>query len=483
MRVLVVFFVVVSCAWVSGCSTVTDQDVSDLRSPNAIVVKEAVDRIARGPAFPVNMMGPLARRGNETKAMSIMIEVLDGDQVSKDVELSLLKALGDLGKRTEVPAAPLIKKLKDRDAHVRCCAIEALGKMRSKEALPALIRSLEQETDRYPAIWALGEIGDYGAIPDLEQFLAGDDKYATYNAYTALAKIGMSKENYAGRPVATASAGASGPPHPQPSRRPAETVAMGQTTPVDRPGSGKSPVPGSDYQAPDAQSLQAENTQKSPAPPRPMRETQHTQQTKRHSVKKPGPGKDKTILSQAFLNSQDLHAAKAPADEAPPSPKQKTLEKKKPGQSPAMKPKPEPEKSTLLCNKALALQRQGALQEAKQLYEDALTSSPNLVGALNNIGVIYMTEKNYGAARGVFERAIKTEPDHVDPYYNLACLYALQKDRDQSLSYLKKAVVVDEAARMWARTDGDLINLHGHAEYEEIVHDTKGPESDSASSE
>jgi tetratricopeptide (TPR) repeat protein len=482
MRVLLVVFVVLLCALVSGCSTVTEQDLADLQSPNAIVVKEAVDRISRGSGFPVNLMGPLARRGNETKAVSIMIEVLDGGRGSKDVKLSILKALGDLGKRTEAPASVLIGQLKDKDLHVRHCAIEALGKTRSEEALPMLVKLLEHDTDRYPAIWALGEIGDCGAIPHLEQLLANGDKYAMYNAYRALAKIGTSKEHYAGSPVATASAGALGLPHAQPPRPPAEKVAKRHNpTPVDSPGSGKSPIPASDHRASVCQNSRGKKKQVNSAPPPPKQQKQKTQQGKRRLAKKPGPGKDTTIGDEAPLNSQSLQSTKKRANQAPPSPKQKTLERRKPRQSPATKPKPE--KSTSLYRKALALQQQGALQEAKQLYKDALKFSPNLVGALNNIGVIYMTEKDYDAARGVLERAIKTEPDHVDPYYNLACLYALQKNKDQSLSYLKKAVLMDEAALMWARTDADLANLHGHAAYEEIVRDTKDPESDSLSSE
>ncbi len=141
--------------------------------------------------------------------------------------------------------------------------------------------------------------------------------------------------------------------------------------------------------------------------------------------------------------------------------------RKKPQQ--AQPGKPESEKAMTLYSRALALQKQGRLQDAKRFYEAALKRSPQLASALNNLGAIYISEKNYAAARRVLDKAIRIKSGFVDPYYNLACLYSLQNDVSQSLSYLKKAVSVDEAARVWAKTDKDLQNLRGHSEYEKII--------------
>jgi tetratricopeptide (TPR) repeat protein len=128
-----------------------------------------------------------------------------------------------------------------------------------------------------------------------------------------------------------------------------------------------------------------------------------------------------------------------------------------------------PDQGTTLYSRALALQKEGRVQDAKRFYERALERSPHLVSALNNLGAIYIREKNYDMARRMFEKAIRIEPGFVDPYYNLACLHALQKDVGRSLAYLKKATSVNEAVRQWARTDEDLRNLRGHSEYEKII--------------
>ena len=129
----------------------------------------------------------------------------------------------------------------------------------------------------------------------------------------------------------------------------------------------------------------------------------------------------------------------------------------------------ESNKGTALYSRALALQKQGRLQQGKQLYVAALEHSPELVSALNNLGAIYIQEKNYPAASRAFEKAIRIKPGYVDPYYNLACLHALQNDVGRSLFYLKKAISIDRDARKWASADKDLQNLHGHSEYEKIV--------------
>ena len=111
----------------------------------------------------------------------------------------------------------------------------------------------------------------------------------------------------------------------------------------------------------------------------------------------------------------------------------------------------------------------GRLQEAHRLYKQALIVDPGNVSVLNNLGVIYIQERNYLKARDNLESAIRLKPEYVDPYYNLACLYALRGKAMKSLQNLKKAVSLDESVREWARRDIDLQNLRGLPEFEEIT--------------
>ncbi len=168
------------------------------------------------------------------------------------------------------------------------------------------------------------------------------------------------------------------------------------------------------------------------------------------------------VNSQAFrVQREPIRRPLPPANENKIKPTQEA--------KPPLARQPDPDQGMTLYSQALALQKEGRLQDAKKLYEGALERSPHLVSAMNNLGAIYIKEKNYDVARKLFEKAIQTEPGYVDPYYNLACLHALQNDVGRSLAYLKKATSVNEAVRQWAKTDEDLRSLRGHSEYEKII--------------
>ena len=182
---------------------------------------------------------------------------------------------------------------------------------------------------------------------------------------------------------------------------------------------------------------------------------------------RPRSGKtSESHVDPGAVNSQAFRIQREPIRRPLPANENKTKQTQKPGPPVA---KPGPDQGMTLYSQALALQKEGRLEDAKKLYEDALERSPHLASALNNLGAIYIKEKNYDMARRMLEKAIQTEPGYVDPYYNLACLHALQNDVGRSLAYLRKATAVNEAVRQWAKTDEDLRNLRGHSEYKKII--------------
>ncbi|MBE9573533.1 MAG: tetratricopeptide repeat protein [Proteobacteria bacterium] len=121
--------------------------------------------------------------------------------------------------------------------------------------------------------------------------------------------------------------------------------------------------------------------------------------------------------------------------------------------------------------RARHLHKIGRLEDARRLYEKTLMLDPGSVCALNNLGVLYMQDKNYSEAQNSFEHAIQKKPDYVDPYYNLACLHALKGETIRSLAQLKKAISLDTSVREWARKDRDLQNLKGMPGFEEVIGD------------
>jgi tetratricopeptide (TPR) repeat protein len=119
--------------------------------------------------------------------------------------------------------------------------------------------------------------------------------------------------------------------------------------------------------------------------------------------------------------------------------------------------------------RAKYFQKIGRLKEAEGFYKQALALEPDNIFVLNNLGVIYIQQRNYLKARNSLESAIRIKPEYVDPYYNLACLYSLKGNVMKSLENLKKAISLNKLVREWARKDRDLQNMRSVPEFEEII--------------
>lgn len=139
-------------------------------------------------------------------------------------------------------------------------------------------------------------------------------------------------------------------------------------------------------------------------------------------------------------------------------------------EEPTPAPKPEGiDNAKALYDSARVFHQNGRLQRARRLYQETLRLDPSYVDALNNLGVIYIHEKDFLAAQRSFEKAILLNPGYVDPYYNLACLFAIKGDAKESLTHLRKAVSLEKEVMDWAQRDTDLENLRSMPEFEEIV--------------
>jgi tetratricopeptide (TPR) repeat protein len=410
-----------------------------------------------------------------------MVRLLRSERETKDTQASILKALGRLGKKTEVPASPLIEKLRDENLGVSREAIAALALTKSQEGLSALLKLLDEERNKYAVIWALGEIGDPTAIPILSRLLDNGDDYEKYNARKALEKIEERREK--GRQSSVAMAGGSavrGVPARSSQERERVQVDRASDGHVSREILARAPDKAiSKPQDVQSKKQQARQIQIQRAGEKEKRSQQPLAEQRKQllhalSVKRPpqktaeSAGVDPTkVVALASKETQVPEEATNMVLSAHVGQKEDTKKVKQAARQGTS------EKGATLYLDALAHHREGSLQKAKKLYEAALKSSPDLASAWNNLGAIYMKERDYRAALSVLQKALRIKPNEADPYYNLACLYALQKDIARGLSYLKKAVSVDGEARNWAMTDADLKNLHGHSEYEEIVRKTK----------
>jgi tetratricopeptide (TPR) repeat protein len=122
-----------------------------------------------------------------------------------------------------------------------------------------------------------------------------------------------------------------------------------------------------------------------------------------------------------------------------------------------------------LYKQALQKQREGKLEDAKELYKKVIKNEPRHIQALNNLGVVYLKLKRYKWAIIRFNDALDIKHNYVDAHYNLACLYAQKNDTKQSLFYLKNAIDFNPEARQWAVRDDDFKNLADLPEFNKIL--------------
>lgn len=92
------------------------------------------------------------------------------------------------------PGGKKVSKSKRREnAFVLRSAAHSLGQIASRQAVPALVAVLEDETMendvRREAAFALGSIGDPAALPSLQKALNGEDPYLSTTAHKAIRKI------------------------------------------------------------------------------------------------------------------------------------------------------------------------------------------------------------------------------------------------------------------------------------------------------
>ena len=117
---------------------------------------------------------------------------------------------------------------------------------------------------------------------------------------------------------------------------------------------------------------------------------------------------------------------------------------------------------------ALRHQQANKPVEAEILYKKLLELEPEHYNAMNNLGVIYMSQKMNREAIEVFNHIIALKGDFADPYYNLACLYAQTGNTPRSLWSLKVAVSMNKEFKDWAKEDKDLEKIHHTPEFRRI---------------
>ena len=115
------------------------------------------------------------------------------------------------------------------------------------------------------------------------------------------------------------------------------------------------------------------------------------------------------------------------------------------------------------------LKKKGDMQGAVASYRTALVHDGAFVPALNKLGVLYATEGKFERAILAFKEIARLEPDKNEACYWLAGLFAVQKQTDEAIEWLEKAV--DRGYSDWDRVKNDpkFRNIRGTSYYKKMT--------------
>ncbi len=96
----------------------------------------------------------------------------------------------------------------------------------------------------------------------------------------------------------------------------------------------------------------------------------------------------------------------------------------------------------LMFQRAVALQQNGALNEAEQLYRQILETSPQNADVLNLLGLIAQTRGLHSEAVGYFYRAADSAPQHFPIFFNLGVSLAASGHLLEATEAYKKTLKI-----------------------------------------
>ena len=81
-------------------------------------------------------------------------------------------------------------------------------------------------------------------------------------------------------------------------------------------------------------------------------------------------------------------------------------------------------------NYSLTLKEEGNLDQSKNILYKILDKNPDYTSAKNNLGLIYIQEKEYSKALQLFFQILKVDSMSIQAYQNISKTYNLAKQYD-----------------------------------------------------
>jgi len=104
---------------------------------------------------------------------------------------------------------------------------------------------------------------------------------------------------------------------------------------------------------------------------------------------------------------------------------------------------------TSLYDLGVLYEKEGRIKEAKDIYEEVTAASekkrriPSLAKAYNNLGAIYLGEKNYNKAIELFNESLSLNPKHERALSNMGIAYINQGKRTLAIKSFIRALAIN----------------------------------------
>ncbi|MBV8817159.1 MAG: tetratricopeptide repeat protein [Acidobacteriaceae bacterium] len=97
------------------------------------------------------------------------------------------------------------------------------------------------------------------------------------------------------------------------------------------------------------------------------------------------------------------------------------------------------------------------LQDAKKYYQLALKANPSYAEAVNNLGTVEYSRKNYRRSIALYRRALKYTPNSASIYSNLGTAFFARKDYKNATVAFQRALELDPEVFEHRGTGGVLL--------------------------
>ena len=124
---------------------------------------------------------------------------------------------------------------------------------------------------------------------------------------------------------------------------------------------------------------------------------------------------------------------------------------------------------TATHNLANAYRGAGKLEQAKQLYFEALRIDPKSSLTLYNLGLMATRENNLDEAVSFFTKALQADPGMTDAYNNLGVVMRKLNRIDESERYIREALKINPESFEAHNNLANLLEIRGHTD-EAIIH-------------